>query len=442
MGAILEISYFNSIVLAGGRTGNSNKPGIYHVEESRIRGTFNGKQMDYGVKAHVTDEEYESKIRENAMTYSGIFNSRTSVNELNQFPSGEDITRAVDIAEGSIQKLHAEDTNLNIFQENKVNRALIDKDAIFTAEGQPLTASGKIVIGQITPYSGEYGISDNPESFAVYGNRKYFVDRRRGAVLRLSRDGITPISDAGMKDWFKDNLKVCNTIYGAYDEQKGTYCITLEAQDTVNKPITNGMVFGNGSNILNYATLCYSERVKGWTSFYTYQNRHSVSMNNDFYTFAGNNLYLQHSPNVPRSRFLDVINPSFVDFVFNDKPEIVKTFLTINYEGTTGWDMQSFTTGGDAITGYNNYSDINECYVIPVEGTQIGNETIGFVRKEGFYFSELKNKAKDFFQDNSHFNTTGVKGYHADVRMQYYHPNETASDPKAELFAVGTEVII
>jgi len=26
--------------------------------------------------------------------------------------------------------------------------------------------------------------------------------------------------------------------------------------------------------------------------------------------------------------------------------------------------------------------------------------------------------------------------------MQYYHPNETASDPKAELFAVGTEVII
>ena len=205
------------------RTSSSNTPGVYHIEESRIKGEFNGKQMDYGVKAHITDEEYKSKVRENALTYSGIFNSRTSVNELNQFPSGEDITRAVDIAEGSIQKLHAEDTNLNIFQENKVNRALIDKDAIFTAEGQPLTASAKVVIGQITPYSGNYGISDNPESFAVYGSRKYFADRRRGAVLRLSRDGITPISDSGMKDWFKDNLKVCNTIYGAYDEQKGKY---------------------------------------------------------------------------------------------------------------------------------------------------------------------------------------------------------------------------
>ena len=35
-----------------------------------------------------------------------------------------------------------------------------------------------------------------------------------------------------------------------------------------------------------------------------------------------------------------------------------------------------------------------------------------------------------------------IKGYHADVRMRYFHPNETISDPKAELFAVGTEVIV
>jgi len=449
MGAILEISYFNSIVLSGGRTHGTpttETTGVYHIEESRIKGEFNGKQMDYGVKAHITDEEYKSKVRENAMTYSGIFNSRTSVNELNQFPSGEDITRAVDIAEGSIQKLHAEDTNLNIFQENKVNRALIDKDAIFTAEGQPLTASGKIVIGQITPYSGEYGISDNPESFAVYGNRKYFADRRRGAILRLSRDGITPISDSGMKDWFKDNLKVCNTIYGAYDEQKGTYCITLETSDTVNRPIKNGMVsvtpLGADADINDYATVCYSERVKGWTSFYTYRVRHGVSMNNDFYTFRGNDLWLQHSEDVARGSFYNILYPSDIDFVFNDKPEIVKTFLTINYEGTTGWSMKTFETGGNTISGYNTYNDMNTCFEVPSEGTQLSGQTIGFVKKEGFYFSELKNKALDFFQDNSHFNTTGVKGYFADVKIRYYNTSETSSTSKAELFSVNSEVIV
>ena len=80
---------------------------------------------------------------------------------MNQFPVGEEITRAVDISHGSIQKLYAEETNLNIFQENKVSRALIDKDMIFTAEGVGITTSGRKVISQITPYTGKYGISRN-----------------------------------------------------------------------------------------------------------------------------------------------------------------------------------------------------------------------------------------------------------------------------------------
>ena len=75
------------------------------------------------------------------------------------------------------KSLYAEDTNLIIFQENKVSRALIDKDAIYTAEGATLRAVSQLnlVIGQIVPYAGNFGISTNPESFAVYGYRKYFA---------------------------------------------------------------------------------------------------------------------------------------------------------------------------------------------------------------------------------------------------------------------------
>ena len=63
------------------------------------------------------------------------------------------------------------------------------------------------------PYTGEYGISKNPESFAIYAYRKYFVDRNRNAVLRLSHDGITEISEYGMRDWFRDNLSTLNDDY-------------------------------------------------------------------------------------------------------------------------------------------------------------------------------------------------------------------------------------
>ena len=56
---------------------------------------------------------------------------------------------------------------------------MIDKDAIYTQEGQPLQAASNVVIGGIVPYAGEYGISTNPESFAKFGYRKYFVDKKQ-----------------------------------------------------------------------------------------------------------------------------------------------------------------------------------------------------------------------------------------------------------------------
>ena len=174
------------------------------------------------------------------MIYSGIFNSRTGINQTNQFSVAAEITKATDPADGSIQRLYAEDTNLIIFSEKKVSRALIDKDAIYTAEGGGVPISQlNLVIGQIIPYAGNFGIANNPESFAVYGYRKYFVDKNRNAVLRLSRDGITEISNYGMIDWFRDNLSTVDSsgfgngkIVGGWDIYTKQYTVSLQKSDS------------------------------------------------------------------------------------------------------------------------------------------------------------------------------------------------------------------
>ena len=126
--------------------------------------------------------------------------------KLTCFLVGENITRELDPRYGAIQKLYTTDTNLIIFQEDKVSNALVDKDAIYSADGNQTLTSTQLVLGQINQYSGEYGISDNPESFAFKGYRMYFSDKNRGAMLRLSRDGITEISSYGMRDYFRDTL--------------------------------------------------------------------------------------------------------------------------------------------------------------------------------------------------------------------------------------------
>ena len=221
MSKTLEIGYFNSIFVK--RFSYSDTPSAtkrYYIEESRIKGGFNETSMDQGVRAYIVNDDYSIIDRKNAMIYSGIYNSKTGVNELNQFPIGANITKAVDITDGSIQKLHAEDRELFILQEDKCNAAGINKDFIFTAEGQPLSTASNIVIGQIRTFLGVYGISTNPESFAVKGNRKYFTDKKRGVVLRLTRDGLTEISNTGMRNYFKKNLKNNDKLIGFYDNVK------------------------------------------------------------------------------------------------------------------------------------------------------------------------------------------------------------------------------
>ena len=177
------------------------------IEEARIRGGYNNTDVGYSPRAYLREDVNEGEVKENALIYSGIYNSLTGLNETNVFSVGEQITKATDPINGSIQKLHALDTNLAIFQENKVSNALIDKDAIYSAEGVGTPVSStKLVIGQITPYVGEYGISKNPESFAYFGYRRYFADKYRNAIMRLSRDGMTEISQYGMRDFFRDKL--------------------------------------------------------------------------------------------------------------------------------------------------------------------------------------------------------------------------------------------
>jgi hypothetical protein len=231
MAATIEVKYFNSFVLkkqpenttgeliwngsfgipqaSGGFRINSNidNDKTWIVEEARIRGGYNNTSTDYGVRAYLVEEEPNSSIRFNSMIYSGIYNSRTGINQTNVFNVGEEITKSLDPANGSIQKLYAEDTNLIIFQESKVSRALIDKDAIYSAEGGGLPVSSfRTVIGQIVPYGGNYGIGTHPESFAVYGYNKYFVDSNQAVVLRLGANGLQEISSTGMKSFFRREI--------------------------------------------------------------------------------------------------------------------------------------------------------------------------------------------------------------------------------------------
>ena len=364
MGAVIEVKYFNTFILK--KTISDDEPiwngsfGVpqdlggykvvagngetadYAIEESRIRGGYNNTTVDFGVKAYIVEDERVGSYRKSSLIYSGIFNSRTGINQTNVFSVGEDITKTADPANASIQKLYAADTNLIIFQELKVSRALIDKDAIYNAEGGGAVTASNLVIGVIQPYAGEFGISKNPESFASYGYQKYFSDQNNGAMLRLSLNGIEEISVYGMRDFFKDDLNRISTssgkAIGAYDIHNNQYVISLQE---------------NASS--TYNTLSFDEQAKGWVSFFSFEPEQMFSIKNNFYTVKSGKIWEHYAnpiehPSAKRGNFYNSNYPSTVTVAFNAAPANSKTFKTISYEGANGWKLTSLIsdpTGAD-----------------------------------------------------------------------------------------------
>ena len=476
MSAILEVKYFNSFQLKKTHTGTptSTDPPVWDgstgvpsplngsypqttpvdpaaqdvswlVEEARIRGGYNNTNVDYGVRAYLVDEEPNGSTRGNALIYSGIFNSRTGVNNTNVFNVAENITKAADPANGSIQKLYAEDTNLIIFQENKVSRALIDKDAIYTAEGGGVPVSQfNLVIGQIVPYAGNFGISKNPESFAVYGYRKYFVDKNRNAVLRLSQDGITEISNYGMYDYFRDelsNLSVSDKAIGAWDIYTKQYVVSLQGNNIT--PTTSG---AQGQFSDTYQTLAFDESVLGWTSRFTYKPEQAFSLKARFYSINNGTLYQHNYQEVGsddnRSKFYGVYSDSSITFIFNPNVSASKVFKTINYEGSSGWEVSEFK----AARSFELNDTANLVYSYD-EGGYMQNGIqyyAGFYKKEGKYLANLINNSPATAQEVIYgASVSGVKGYYSTVTIRTDDSTQVVGNggKTRELFAVSSEYV-
>jgi len=468
MGAVIEVKYFNTFLLRktnavieepdqapawNGSTGVPASIGGYPqiqnvapnsknwaIEESRIRGGFNNTNVDYGVRAYLVEEEANGSIRGNSLIYSGIFNSRTGINQTNVFSVAEEITKSADPANGTIQKLYAEDTNLIVFQEAKVSRALIDKDAIYTAEGGGTITNVNTTIGTMQPYAGNFGISRDPGSFAVYGYRKYFTDKDRNAVLRLSMDGLTEISNYGMSDYFRDEfaridiLSVPGNIVGGWDVYNKQYVLSTQAN----------IVYTNNE----YNTLSFDESVLGFTSFFTYKPDQVFSLKNGFYSLKNGTLWKHYQSSVIRGSFYGDSDynttKTSISFVFNPEVSLSKVFKTINYEGSNGWKVESFQsdpTGKTLLNGsYITTSDEAKPIYSYAEGayTEGGIKyRAGFDRKENKYQANIVNNSGaaegEVLWGNS---MSGIKGYFATVTLSTDETTDRGG--LKELFAVSS----
>ena len=318
----------------------------------------------------------------------------------------EKITKNLNPAYGSIQALKTRDTDIIVFTEDKVLRVLANKDALFNADGNPQLTATDRVLGTAMPFAGDYGISKNPESLAWDQYRLYFTDMQRGAVLRLSGDGLTPISNVGMQSWFRDNLEQSKSLLGTFDVVNSEYNVTLKYR-TKDKPST---------------TVSFNEPGKGWVSFKSFIPDEGVSIGGRYFTGYDNSIFLHNSEDVDRNTFYDLYTDSSISVLFNDLPSVVKSFKAINYEGSQAQIIQ-FTSdivsapeeGGlgnvniPSDNEYYNLSGKNGWWVDSFVTDSVESGKINeFKEKEGKWFNSIAGHRDYDTPSTKEFNTQGV----------------------------------
>ena len=128
-------------------------------------------------------------------------------------------------------------------------------------------------------------------------------------------------------------------------------------------------------------TISYNEEVKGWVSFKSFIHDNALSLSSAYLTLQNGKLW-QHDTNETRNNFYGLQHNSSITTILNTSPSLVKSFNTIDYEGSEGWIAEKIATNLDE--GY-----INE-----------------FIKKEDKWFNYIKGLPGGF--DTSGFNVQGL----------------------------------
>lgn len=352
-------------------------------------------------RANFADEEAQSRNRKTAVVYSQPYIPESTINGISTF-YGTSLEQ-YSTQYGSIQYIYSEGRRLFVFQENKVGQIGINEQ--FFLNGTQQTYQTETVLNPIQYYPAEYGIGQCPESFCVFGYRKYFVDALRSSVIRLSQDGLTPISDNGMKGFFNNILRTPNSFKNrlTYNElfsevtflskpsriDSGFIVISkTPLQISINKSVLPEVNVGDSGVIYytdggaeesssftvagkvsgattwtltlqftfpsstydvdflefgDYNVLTFSEEANAWVSRWSYEPEWMEEAGIGLVTFKNGKCYL-HDSNTTRGRFYGTNYAAQVTVVANENPSYPKIFKTIQQESTTQWECPSILT--------------------------------------------------------------------------------------------------
>ncbi|MDY3326697.1 hypothetical protein PG299_02575 [Riemerella anatipestifer] len=288
------------------------------IESYKIKDLFNGNPLRYRFRGNLHDKKgYKQVHRKNDITYSGIYNYDLGINNLSVFNPSQANWLSLPIMNGEIQRLISTDGNITAFQNNKIVDIFYGKSIIADLQGNENVALSKDVLGGYKELPYEYGISENPESVAIYGNLIYFLDKNRSRFLLKAGQDIQELNPpaSGMHKEVVDLLRKHHSFLGSYDDAHGEYVVVVD----------------------NKFSLSYALTSKGFTGYYTYNTDYNIGVNGKYFSSYKGRLYQNEVTEIYNDFAGQGLHEAKLTFVVNPEMATDKVFNAISLQSNTAW---------------------------------------------------------------------------------------------------------
>ena len=272
----------------------------------------------------------------------------TDINNSNRFHSAN--MDEYDREKGDIIRFKVRGSKMRVFQKRACGMVGVLENMIYNADGESNLIQTNKLLNQIHYYQGEYGIGNLPTSLTSSSRADYFVDPIRGYQLRLSDDGLTPISSLYKAQFYITSLanKYINNTAGTL----GGFAKVLGVYDFYEEEYIS--VFQGYSGQAN-TTLGFSELRNSYTSFYDFAPEWITSTEGSLVSFRNGQLYVHDSATY--CNFYGTQFKPSIKLVFNDMQTVKKRYNTISMLCNKKWVPD---TNGDITTNLGQSSSLQD----------------------------------------------------------------------------------
>lgn len=420
---------------------NSYLYNVGYVEDESISDFFSSKSISIG-KPYAHIEDAKTIRRKSSITYSDAYVIDSNRLNLSSFNLSLANWTDLDLSFGAIQALVPRGDAITVIQENKASQIPVGRNLIEYSGGDANVTVSKNVLGIPSYYAGDYG-TENPESVVERFGVVYYADVKRGKVVRLSADGITPISEKGLDSFFEDAFKgvlsstASNMVIGGFDPDNDEYLITVEpnyiSSVTIGSNTYEVSVDDNDNVIAD--TITYTSSTIIWNAVGNLWNTYCGNWED-----AGNGVIFIDSLSLPQSVLVDSIytgSGANIDIIITDSnysfsataqlnlSNGIITFPSTTCEGTTITIGTSQQDNIGFTIGYKHKEGVwgSKYSFTPTSYVNINNELYSFLDvSAGLMWKHNSNETRNNFygtQYNSMFevvsnmNPSMVKVYEA-----------------------------